>query len=194
MPCGTYVGSDLHHRNCGGQVTHAHQIVGGAGQSKYPVHFAHPAMPHLPHQRDGLQPAETFFDPLPLLLADGLTRVPRGAAIDRAASASFQALRHVRRHSQLAALLHQPERVEPLSPPTVRGCVPGSLSIMTSAASRSAVPFAWNTSPSTNQSVAVLHQQIPAVTQLRLLPPLLRASKESGSVLDSWVSFERFCP
>jgi hypothetical protein len=41
----THVGPDLPHRNCGGQVSHGHQIVGGAGQGKYPVHFAHPAMP-----------------------------------------------------------------------------------------------------------------------------------------------------
>jgi hypothetical protein len=86
----THVGLDLCHRNCGGQVSHAHQIVGGAGQGKYPVHFAHPAMSNLPHERDGLQPAETFFNPFPLLLAEGVTRVPRGAAVNRAAPASRQ--------------------------------------------------------------------------------------------------------
>jgi hypothetical protein len=47
----THVGPDLRHRNCGGQVSHAHQIVGGAGQGKYPVHFAHPAMSNLAHER-----------------------------------------------------------------------------------------------------------------------------------------------
>ncbi len=109
----THVGPDLRHRNCGGQVSHAHQIVGGAGQGKYPVHFAHPAMSNLAHERDRLQPAEAFFNPLPLLLTDGVTRVPRGAAINRAAPASSQVLRHVRRHPQIAALLHKPERVEP---------------------------------------------------------------------------------
>jgi hypothetical protein len=57
----THVGPDLRHRNCGGQVSHAHQIVGGAGQGKYPVHFAHPAMSNLAHERYRLQPAEAFF-------------------------------------------------------------------------------------------------------------------------------------
>ena len=33
---------DLHGRNCGREISHAHQIVGGAGKSKNPVHFAHP--------------------------------------------------------------------------------------------------------------------------------------------------------
>src|SRR5215469_16905328 len=58
---------------------------------------------------------------------------------------------------------------KPLSPPTVTGCVPGNFSNITSAASRSALPLAWNTSAATISPVAVLHQQIPAVTQLRLL-------------------------
>jgi hypothetical protein len=56
------------------------------------VHLAHPAMPNLPHERDRLQPAEAFFDPFPLLLAEGVARVPRGAAINRAAPASSQVL------------------------------------------------------------------------------------------------------
>src|ERR1700723_2977783 len=98
----TYVGPDLRHRSCDGQVSHSHQIVGGASQGKYPVHFAHSAMSNLAHERDRLQPAEAFFDPFPLLLADGVTKVPRGAAINRAAPASSQVLRHVRRHAQVA--------------------------------------------------------------------------------------------
>ena len=120
----THVGSDLPYRNCGRQVSHAHQIVGGAGQGKYPVHFADPAMSNLAHERDRLQPAETLFDPFPLLLAEGVTRVPRGAAINRAAPASSQVLRHVRRHAQMAALLHKPERVEPFvaRPPSAVAC------------------------------------------------------------------------
>jgi hypothetical protein len=58
----TRVGPDLRYRNCGGQVSHSHQIVGGAGKGKYPVHFAHPAMSNLAHQRYRLQPAEAFSD------------------------------------------------------------------------------------------------------------------------------------
>ena len=143
------VGPDLPHRNCDGQVSHAHQIAGGAGEGKYPVHFAYPAMLNLPHQRYRLQPAEAFFNPFPLLLTDGVTRVPRGAAINRAPPprprfcATCGVTRRLR-HSSTT-----PNVSNPLSPPTVSGCVPGSLSIMISAASHSAVPFAWKTSPST---------------------------------------------
>src|SRR6266536_2548388 len=111
---GTHYGLDLHRRNCGRQITHAHQVVSRAGESKDPIHPAHAAMPQLAHQRNRLQPAETFFDPLPLSLADGITLVPRRSSIDRAAAAPFVVLRHVRRHPQISTLLHKVSRVKPL--------------------------------------------------------------------------------
>jgi hypothetical protein len=52
-----HVGPDLPHRN-GGQISHAHRVVGGAGESEDPVHFANSAMPNLSHECDRLQPAE----------------------------------------------------------------------------------------------------------------------------------------
>ena len=64
---GTHFGPDLHRRNWGTQISHAHQVVSRAGQSQNPMHLAHAAMPHLAHQGNGLQPAEAFFDALPLL-------------------------------------------------------------------------------------------------------------------------------
>jgi hypothetical protein len=145
----THVGLDLRHRNCGSQVSRSRQIVGGTGQGKDPMQFAHAVMPNLSHQRDRLQPAEAFFDPLPLLLADGVARVPRGAVIHGAAPASRKVLCHVRRHPQMAAPLHESECVEPFVAADRQRCVPGSFSSMISAASRSAVPFAWKTSAST---------------------------------------------
>jgi hypothetical protein len=45
----THFGPDLHRRSCDGQISHAHQIVGGASQSKNPMHFADSAMAHLAH-------------------------------------------------------------------------------------------------------------------------------------------------
>ena len=114
------------------------------------MHFTHPAMTHLTHQRDRLQPAEAFLDPLSLSLAEGVTRVPRGAAINRAAAAPRMVLRHMRRHSQIPALFHEIPRVKSFvsayaSPVSCREV----FSSITSAASRSAVPLAWNTSAST---------------------------------------------
>src|SRR5437660_10152356 len=114
MLCWTHFGPDLHRRSCGGQVSHSHQIVGGTGEGEDPIYFADSAMPQLAQPCDRLQPAKAFFDPLPLSLADGITRMPRGAAINRAAAAPSQVLRHVRRYSQIPALGYKPEGVKPL--------------------------------------------------------------------------------
>ena len=43
---------DLHGRNCSTEISHAHQIVGGTGKSKNPVHFAHSTMAHLAQKGD----------------------------------------------------------------------------------------------------------------------------------------------
>src|SRR5579862_8604112 len=69
-------------------------------------------MANLAHERNRLQPAETLFDPLSLSLAEGVARVPRGASVNRTAPASRQVLRHMRCNTQIATLLHKPERVE----------------------------------------------------------------------------------
>src|SRR5215472_15817797 len=104
LRCGAHFGLDLHRRNCGRKVAHAHQIVDRAGESEDPVNLANSAVPQLAHQRDRLQPAETFFDSLPLYLADGVARVPRRASINRASARPFVILRHMRRHPYIPAL------------------------------------------------------------------------------------------
>ena len=65
---------DLHSRrwNCGSQVSHAHQIVGSAGEGKDPVHFVDPTMSDLAQERNRLQPARAFFK-----CASGNSRAPR---------------------------------------------------------------------------------------------------------------------
>src|SRR5271156_1248079 len=103
-------------------------------------------MPHLPQQRDRLQPSEALFDTLPLPLADGISRVLRGTRINRTPTRPFQILSHVRRDLHGSALRHEICRVIGLVAATVTGFVPGICSSMTSAASRSAVPLASNTS------------------------------------------------
>ena len=110
MPNQTHFGPNLHHRNCC-EVSHAHQIVGRASEGEHPVHLENPAMPNLAQQRDRLQPAETFFDSLPLDLADAIAFVPRRPRINRAATAPPIVLRHVRRDSQVPALGHEIQRV-----------------------------------------------------------------------------------
>src|SRR5215468_1898501 len=85
LRCGTHFGLDLHRRSCGREVSHAHQIVGRAGEGEDPMHLANSTVSQLSHQGDRLQPAEAFFDSFPLSLAHGVARVPRGATIYRAA-------------------------------------------------------------------------------------------------------------
>jgi len=139
------------HRNWGGQVAHAHQIVGGGGESKNLIDATHSAIPNLPHQRNRLQPAETFFYPLPLPLTDAVTGMPRRATINRAATGTRMILRHMRSHSQMTAFFHKIPRVESLSPPTATGCLPGTFSNIISAASRSAVAVALKDFRADNQ-------------------------------------------
>lgn len=81
----TDVGPSLQHRN-GHQVSHAHQVVSRAPEGEHPVHLENAAVPNLAQQRDRLQPAETFFDPLVLDLADAIAFVPRRPLIDRTAA------------------------------------------------------------------------------------------------------------
>ena len=109
----THFGANLQRWNCRGQISQAHQIVGCAGEGKDPIHFTDPAMAHFPHQRNRLQPAKAFFDPLPLLLADGVSRcrVVRPSIALPPVRRRFCATCGVTR--RVAALGHKPARVKP---------------------------------------------------------------------------------
>jgi transcriptional regulator with AAA-type ATPase domain len=71
-------------------------------------------MPHFAQQGNSLQPAKTFFDALPLLLADDIALLPRGATINGAAASASKVLRHVRCPPNIPALAHEIRRVEAL--------------------------------------------------------------------------------
>jgi hypothetical protein len=61
-----HYGPDGLRRKCAAhRVPHAYQVVGRAGKGENPIDFQRSAMPHFAQQRDGLQPAKTFFDALP---------------------------------------------------------------------------------------------------------------------------------
>ncbi len=87
-----------------------YQVVGGSRKGENPVHLEDSTMPNLPQQRNRLQPAETFFDPLPLFLADTLAHVPCRAAIERAATGPLVILRHLRPHMQVPSFGHEIHR------------------------------------------------------------------------------------
>src|SRR5437773_12399136 len=86
----------------GREVSDAHQVVGGEGKRKHPVHAAGAPVPRLAHQPDRLEPAEDLLHALAPLLADRVPRVPGGAAVDRAATVPG-VLRHVRGDAEQAA-------------------------------------------------------------------------------------------
>jgi hypothetical protein len=124
-------------------------------------------MPHLPHERNRLQPAKAFLDPLPLVsLADGIPRVPRRAAINRTALAPPQVRRHVRHDLEISALGHKPERVKTFVSSNRQRLRTGKLlqHRQRRISLRRAVGHV------DDQSVAVLHQQIPSIAQLGFLP------------------------
>jgi hypothetical protein len=79
------------------QIPHSDQVVGGCSKGKVPSHFEDSAMSNFPQQRDRLQPSETLFNTLPFPLTDGVSRVLRGASINRASTTPLQVLGHVRR-------------------------------------------------------------------------------------------------
>jgi hypothetical protein len=83
-------------------------------------------MPHFAHQRNSFQPAKTFFDVFPLLLADDIAALSRGEAINGAAASSPKVLRHVRRHPRFRHSRTKSAVSKPLSPPTVTHPLPGS--------------------------------------------------------------------
>src|ERR1700688_4136488 len=96
-------------------------------------------MPELPHTTYRLHPAEDLFHALALLLADPIALMSCGSAVNCAVFL----LRCVRRGVERTGIRHEAfGGIEPLSAPTVTRSLPGSDAIITTAASRSAVPSA----------------------------------------------------
>src|SRR5205823_13361886 len=69
--------------------------------------FENTPMAQLAKQRDGLEPSETFLNPLALLLADLIASVSCGASIDGAPTGALRVLCDVRCCVQLAALSYK---------------------------------------------------------------------------------------
>ena len=74
------------------QFPHAHQVIGSGREGEDPPDFENAPMAQLAQERDGLEPAEAFLNPLALLLADFVTSVPRGTGIYGAPAAALSVL------------------------------------------------------------------------------------------------------
>jgi hypothetical protein len=116
MPLRTHFGPDLRGQNYGVQISHTHQIVGSTREGEDPIYLAYSTMSQLAQQRNRLQPAEAFFDTLPLRLADGIARVPGRSPINGTTAGPFIVLGYMRRNVQVSALGHKPGRVKALVP------------------------------------------------------------------------------
>lgn len=106
-------GLDLSLSGLNGQISHADEVVSSSGKGEDPAYLEDAAVPNLPQQRNRLEPSEALFHPLPLPLADGVSRVLRRPSIDRATTKPRDILRDVRRDLQVSALGHEIRRVVP---------------------------------------------------------------------------------
>src|SRR5437016_12705214 len=68
----------------GREVSNPNEVVDGQGKGKHPVHAAGPPVTGLPHQADGLEPAEDLLDALSPTLAHPVAAMAGGPPIDRA--------------------------------------------------------------------------------------------------------------
>src|SRR5215213_6294559 len=79
------------------QISDSDQVIGGGREPEDPTHQLHAAVSGLTQQPHRLQPAEDFFHSFALALTNFITRMARGALVDRAAP-SLVVLSHVRCH------------------------------------------------------------------------------------------------
>src|SRR6266550_654790 len=148
------------------QLPHSDQVVSGGGEDEDPVHSLGTAMAQLAQQANRLQPAEDLFDSFAFLLANLITVVAGGATVDSRSAISV-VLSHVRRHLQVAQLLHKIMRVVVLvtaqrhSTSAADLCSEGQRRVALGGASRR------RHASKDRQAITILHQQMAGVAQLR---------------------------
>src|SRR5215216_2259957 len=79
------------------QVSNSDEVIGGGSELKDPTDQPHSAVSGFAQQSHRFQPAEDFFHSFALTLTNFITRMARGALVDRASS-SFVVLGHMWRH------------------------------------------------------------------------------------------------
>src|SRR5215213_7488352 len=98
------------------QVSDSDQVIGGGSELEDPTDQPHSTMSSFAQQSHRLQPTEDFFHSFALTLTNFITRMARGALVDRASS-SFVVLGHMWRHLAGAQISDKVFRVVKLSPP-----------------------------------------------------------------------------
>src|ERR1700726_2059881 len=93
----TSQGAVLQHHSCRSsqQIAHSHQVVNRRSPGEHPGHALSASVTNFTHQTHRFHPTKDLFHSLALALAEGVTRMPRGASIDGTAAVGV-VLRHVR--------------------------------------------------------------------------------------------------
>src|SRR6267154_5303822 len=123
----------------------------------------------LTQQSDIFHPAETFLNALPFLLADRVAAVPRGSLVDGAAARSLLILRYMRGNVHMSAFGDELSGVKALITAHRKALIAGQLLQHQQCRVALGAPVGLQQLRVHNQTVAILYQQIAAVTQLRLL-------------------------
>src|SRR5271157_3242635 len=123
-------------------------------------------MSYLAQQSNGLQPTETFLDPLPLPLADAVACMTCRPLVEGTAAAPTVILRDMRRDLHVAALGYEVSRIKAFV--AAHGHSLGD-NLLQHHQRRVALgrSVGFPCHGIHNQSVAILYQQIAAVAQLR---------------------------
>jgi hypothetical protein len=176
-----------------GQVAETNQVVRRQAKDEHPAHPRPATVPCLAQQPDGLQPPEDLLHALAFPLARPVAGVARGASIDRTRPVRG-VLGHVRRHLDQPEGLDEVPRVIPFvgaDRDPVRG-----RHVAEHLQGRSALPVAARPrhAPLDRQAVAILHEDMALVGELRLVARRLANSRASGSVVEPWVTLLRRSP
>src|SRR5260370_11024670 len=149
---------------CERQVAHSDQVIGRQCKAEHPADSRNPAMASLTQPAHGLEPAKDLFDPFALALTNRVALMPGGALVDDTGWLA----REMRRYSMVAQLLNQVFAI-----------------VTFGGAQRDSLP-AWNLlyhsqrrlrfgasgrsgyAAVDRQPVAILHQHMAGVTDLRL--------------------------
>ena len=155
------------------QLGQADQIVGRGRQRELPADALLAAMPGAPLQGDLLDPAEAFLDPLADALAHRVAGMAGGPPVDRRAAVAG-VLGDVRGDLELAQCGDEAGRVEALVAADGDRVPARQSAIIACATSRSAVPLASLTRPSTSSPWRFSISAWPMKQSLASLPLPLR--------------------
>jgi hypothetical protein len=160
------------HGTAPNQIAHPHEVVGRVGEQAQMIHSRHAADLRLAQRTDRLAPAEGLLDPLEDALADRVPRMSGSAGINGRAAVR-DVLGHVRGGIPTAQLVDEVGAVvapvgtdcHAMVPRKPRDHVHGGGALPGAAG--------WGQFVIHDQAVAVLHQDMALVAELRTLAPAL---------------------